>query len=126
MTPRKRGTEPELRVLACDRYDAQWKNLRAIVKTLDAMRGIERWGAYSADQAAEGAKLALPPPEGAVQQPWRAILGDLPAWLTGEDAVAVVQSRWRKAMAECNGEGPKAVALNLAIESARAELRSGA
>ncbi len=35
-----------------------------IYLTLDAMRALERWGAYTMEQAVEGAKLALPPPEG--------------------------------------------------------------
>lgn len=30
--------------LACDKFDRVWKNLRAIQKTVEAMRGIERWG----------------------------------------------------------------------------------
>src|SRR4051812_45118184 len=34
----------ELRVLACDKYPTLGANLRAIRKTLDAMRALERWG----------------------------------------------------------------------------------
>lgn len=30
------------RVFACDQYDKAWKNLRAIQKTIEAIRGIER------------------------------------------------------------------------------------
>lgn len=29
---------------ACDKFDAVWKNLRAIQRTIEALRGIERWG----------------------------------------------------------------------------------
>lgn len=32
-------------VFACDRYDSIADNLQAIAKTIEAMRGIERWGA---------------------------------------------------------------------------------
>lgn len=30
--------------MACDKYDAVWKNMRALQKTIEALRGIERWG----------------------------------------------------------------------------------
>lgn len=32
-------------VFACDKYDRAYDNIYAIAKTIDAMRGIERWGA---------------------------------------------------------------------------------
>lgn len=32
-------------VLACDSYQYIWENLRAIEKSIDAIRGLERWGA---------------------------------------------------------------------------------
>jgi hypothetical protein len=32
-------------VLACDQYTRAYDNIHAIAKTIDAMRGIERWGA---------------------------------------------------------------------------------
>lgn len=113
----------ELRVLACDKYDAMAANAHAVYLTLDAMRALERWGAYTMEQAAQGARLALPPPEGmSAPAPWRSVLGELPPGVSGEDAIAVVQARYRKKMAECNGDGPEAVKLNLAIERAREEL----
>jgi hypothetical protein len=31
-------------VFACDKYDKVWKNMRAISKTIEALRGVERWG----------------------------------------------------------------------------------
>lgn len=33
-------------VLACDTYQFIWDNLRAIEKSLDAIRGLERWGGF--------------------------------------------------------------------------------
>ena len=63
----------ELRVLACDKYVKMADNLHAICLTLEAMRALERWGAYTAEQAAEGARLALPPPARArKEKPWLA------------------------------------------------------
>lgn len=35
--------DKEQRVLACDAYYSIWENLRAIEKSIDAMRGLGRW-----------------------------------------------------------------------------------
>lgn len=114
----------ELRVLACDKFLTMADNAHSIFKTLDAMRALERWGAYSAEQAAQGARAALPPPEGQSNAtPWRKILGDVPAGVTGEDAIAIVQSRYRKLAAATNGDEGAILRLNLAIEKAREELK---
>ena len=116
----------ELRVLACDKYDTMASNAHAIYLTLYAIRALERWGAYTMEQAAQGAKLALPPPEGmSTETPWRSVLGEVPPGIVKDDALAIIQSRYRKRMAECNGDGPEAVRLNLAIEKARTELSGG-
>ena len=63
---------------ACDQYQKVWENMRAITKTLEAMRGIERWGsAEMLDRAFTGFE-ALPPPD-AVSEPaqraWWMVLG---------------------------------------------------
>lgn len=41
-------------VLACDKYSSVGENLYAIGKTIEATRGIERWGAVTAEQAFAG------------------------------------------------------------------------
>jgi len=41
-------------VLACDKYTSVGENLYAIGKTIEATRGIERWGAVTAEQAFAG------------------------------------------------------------------------
>ncbi len=57
-------------VLACDQYLEIHENLRAIGKTIEAMRGIERWGASDMlDRAFTGFE-ALPAPK-----PWWELLG---------------------------------------------------
>lgn len=56
-------------VFACDQYDRAWKNLQAIGKTIEAVRGIERWGASDMMERALSAFEALPPP-----RDWRSIL----------------------------------------------------
>jgi hypothetical protein len=57
-------------VFACDTYDRIWKNMRAITKTIEAIRGIERWGASDMLERSLSAFQALPPPES-----WRAVFG---------------------------------------------------
>ncbi len=58
------------RALACDRWDRVADNIVAIAKFIEAMRGQERWGVGSLEQAFVGF-TALPP--SAVD--WRLVLG---------------------------------------------------
>jgi hypothetical protein len=103
-----------LRVLACDCYTRLADNLHAIYLTLDAMRALERWGAYTAEQAAEGARLALPPPE--IERPWFEVLG------VADTTLLPVAEAVYRALAKLEGEGGKRLTeLNLAIEQARKE-----
>ena len=77
-----RGKEPEdpgvavyfevkgkQRVFACDRWYNVRDNIRAIQKTIEALRGIERWGASEMMDRAFAAFEALPPPS------WKVDLG---------------------------------------------------
>lgn len=48
------------RVFACDRWDKIKDNIRALEKTIEAMRGIERWGASDMLERAFSAFTALP------------------------------------------------------------------
>lgn len=78
---------------ACDRWDRVRDNMRAITKTIDAMRGIERWGASDMMERAFSAFEALPPPATAVQASCWDILGLEP----GADTT-VIKAMWRKRM----------------------------
>jgi len=49
---------------ACDKYNEVWKNMRAISKTIEAMRGIERWGSSQLLDKAFSGFAALPPKSG--------------------------------------------------------------
>ena len=49
-------------VFACDRWEKVEDNMRAIEKTIEAIRGIERWGASEMMERAFQAFEALPPP----------------------------------------------------------------
>lgn len=50
-------------VFACDRWDRVEDNMRAVEKTIDAIRGIERWGASEMMERAFSAFEALPAPK---------------------------------------------------------------
>jgi hypothetical protein len=78
---------------ACDRWDRVGDNMRAISKTIEAMRGVERWGASDMMERAFSAFEALPPPSEAVQASCWDILGLQP----GADQSAI-KAAWRKRM----------------------------
>lgn len=60
------------RVFACDRWDRVHDNMRALQKTIEAIRGIERWGASDMLERAFSGFTALPAP-GA--KSWREVFG---------------------------------------------------
>lgn len=70
---------------ACDRWDKVGDNVRAIGKTIEAMRGIERWGASDMMERAFSAFEALPPPSGEVTETCWDVLGIEPT----QDANAI-------------------------------------
>jgi hypothetical protein len=60
---------------ACDRWDILGDNIRAITKTIEALRGIERWGSSKmVEQAFQGFE-ALPPPSTDNEAHWLEVLG---------------------------------------------------
>lgn len=61
------------RVFACDRWDNITDNMRALQKTIEAIRGIERWGASEMMERAFAGFDALPAPDR--KKDWREVLG---------------------------------------------------
>lgn len=59
--------------IPCDRWQTVAENVQAIAKTIEAMRGIERWGAKHTVKAAFRGFVSLPPPE--QSRPWWEVLG---------------------------------------------------
>lgn len=81
-------------VLACDKWDRLADNLRAIVKHIEALRGQDRWGVGSIEQAFAG-YAALPAPGQHSRRHWRQVL-DLPdAVATHEIGRAGIESAFR-------------------------------
>lgn len=71
--PRDRGVavyftyKKKAMCFACDRWTTIEDNMRAIAKTIDALRGIERWGSGQMVEQAFTGFTALPAPEQAWQ-----------------------------------------------------------
>lgn len=61
--------DKQRRVLACDKWDLVEHNMRAIARHIEALRGQERWGVGSLEQAFRG-YAALP----ASTDDWRDVL----------------------------------------------------
>lgn len=74
---------------ACDRWDKIEHNMQAIAKTIDALRGVNRWGTGDMVEAAFRGFEALPSPD-SVNRGWRETLGILP----GERALDVIRAAY--------------------------------
>jgi hypothetical protein len=117
------------RVLACDRWYRPEENLRAIAKSIEAMRGLERWGVADVlESVFTGFAAALPPgAPPAAKRPWRDVLemGNH-QMLDASDQLAVAKARHRKLIAEAHpdagGDHVRAAELNAALTEAEAEL----
>jgi len=109
-------------VLACDAYYSIEENMRAIALTLDAMRGIERWGAHEMLDRAFTGFTALPAPERKLN--WRQVLGPV------AQSVADVKLRYRELALQHHpdrGGNPALMAeINRAYSEAIAELGGAA
>ena len=77
-------------VFACDRWRTPEQNLRAIVQHIEALRGMERWGVGTLDQAFTGYRAL---PETASTEAWWSVLGlgEIPT------SVEVLRVAYRKA-----------------------------
>lgn len=60
---------------ACDRWEKVEDNMQAVAKTIDALRGIARWGTGDMMEAAFTGFTALPAPGQTTARSWRDVLG---------------------------------------------------
>ena len=70
-------------VIACDRWNSPRDNLQAIAKTIEALRGIDRWGTGEMVDAAYAGFTAIPASASAgsvsrPKRPWHEVLGVAP------------------------------------------------
>lgn len=105
--------------LACDRWDRIQDNMAAIAKHVEAMRGIDRWGVGTLEQAFAGYRASLPPPG----SDWRSVFGFSNG---GNPTLEQVQQRYREKMKEhhpdLGGDPNEAVRFNQAMAAAEQEL----
>jgi len=107
-------------VFACDKWKTTTENIRAIGKTIEAIRGIERWGSSEMmEQAFQGFK-ALPAPK---KLSWRLVMGFNHHSVPSKDEL---RKAFRdKAMLEHpdhGGDNEKWKKVQFAYEQAKAEL----
>lgn len=76
--------------IPCDRWRKVEDNVQAIAKTVEAMRGIERWGAKNMIKAAFSGFAALPAP-GKTSRDWRMVLE-----LNGDATLAKARENYRR------------------------------
>lgn len=106
------------RVLACDRWDRCVDNTWALVKTVNAMRGIDRWGCSDV-LARVFTGFGIPEDAG---KDWRAVLEVDGAELTPEELRAAFRRRMKEAHPDAGGSDEQALAVQRAYEEARREL----
>lgn len=99
---------------ACDKYDRVWKNMRAIQKTIEAMRGIERWGSSDMLDRAFTGFAALPAPD---SRKWWQVMG-----LNGSESKDTIRETYRRLARErhpdSGGSNAMMAELNSAYEEA--------
>ncbi len=133
----KNGNHQE-RVFACDKYLTHAENLYATAKSVEALRGLERWGAADVVTRAFDGFTALPPGSAETaaapaRRTWREVFGvDGLPWTDPDmdraDLAAIVKSRYRgliqSAHPDAGGSHDLAAELNAALAEAETELAS--
>lgn len=105
---------------ACDRWVKIEDNMQAIAKTIDALRGIARWGTGDMMEAAFRGFAALP--ETVSVRPWRDVIGVGP----NENDLAVIRGHYRSRAFHLHpdrgGNDAAMAELNAAMRQAEQEL----
>lgn len=107
---------------ACDRWEKIEHNMQAIAKTIEALRGIARWGTGDMLEAAFTGFSALPPPSSTSSAPrtWRDVFG------TGVTSRAQLNDIYRRLASahhpDRGGDPTKMAELNRARDEALKEL----
>lgn len=115
------------RVFACDRWRTPAENLRAIAKSIEAMRGLDRWGVADVLEGVFAGFAAALPPGPRAKRPWREVLGgEWPDVVAPDDLLAIAKARHRRIIAvahpDAGGSEDRAAELNAALDEAEREL----
>lgn len=109
------------KVIAIDRYDRVADNLAAIAASLDALRGLKRWGGQILDRAFTGF-TALPAPGQAQARSWRDIIGVDPNEYDLDRVRAAYRARAAQLHPDRGGSDDAMAALNAAWAQAETAL----
>lgn len=108
---------------ACDRWRTIEENLRAIYKSIEAIRGLERWGSKSFVDAAFTGFSALPAPGQQSRRHWRQVLAidanDAP---TRNDVEAAYRAAAKRAHPDLGGSSEAMAEVNQARTEALEEI----
>jgi len=119
-------------VMACDRWRTAAQNLRAIDMSLEALRGLDRWGASDMVERAFAGFAALPAGDGdspvpPMKRTWREVFNAVGLEsLTKCELLAMLKWRHREMIKEAHpdagGSHELAAELNAALAEAEQEL----
>ena len=101
---------------ACDKFDRTQDNIYAIAKTIDALRGIERWGASDMMERAFSGFKALPSETDG--ESWWSILDCEPS-ATAEEIDRAYKIKVRQVHPDAGGSHEAMRKVNLARDAAR-------
>lgn len=108
---------------ACDRWRTIEENLRAIFKSIEAIRGLERWGSKSFVDAAFTGFSALPAPGQQSRRAWRQVLGIGPEEPVSTEVInSYYRSAARRAHPDMGGSADAMAEVNAAREEALQEI----
>jgi hypothetical protein len=114
------GSGDKQRVIALDKYDRIADNLWAVAKTIEAMRGIERWGSGEILERTFTGFNALPGPDSVSARSWRDVLDYF-----GND-IHEANAAYKKARSRCHpdngGSADEFYAINKAWAQAEMEI----
>lgn len=112
-------------VFACDEWDRIEHNVWAIAKTIEALRGIERWGSGDMLERAFTGFAQLPAPS--MKKHWREVLGFMGSTTKLEDINLTILKARRdelamKAHPDHGGDSKRMAEINVAFDEAVREL----
>jgi hypothetical protein len=110
----------ESMVFACDKWCKIEHNIRAVGKTIEAIRGIARWGSTDMMKRAVGAFKALP--EQPAAEDWRRVLDIKAAYPQLSEVKLQYHKLSRVHHADMGGNEEEMKRINIAWEAAQKEL----
>lgn len=101
---------------SCDRWQKVEHNMQAIAKTIEALRGVARWGTGDMLEAAFTGFTALPPPSAAAPRDWWEVLG-VPRHATRDEVRAAYRKLASIHHPDRGGDAAMMAAINAAHDS---------